>query len=384
MCIAVALCTVYFGTFLLTDSQEYLLHFSKRITPEDITKRPPIYPALLAVLGKSGTLILQNIIVIFVFWRMLVLSKLEIRTHSKQWFAATFLVLFSASAFIYANKIMAEILVLLLLWLAFEALRLNKWFLFLLMILVLPFVKPVFYMLPVFLMPFFLFLKPYRSAKIILGLLFCFGISQVYIFYNKHRTGVAEFSSIQHINALHYNKYQFDVAQFGADRAMEIQDSIVAVGATMAYPQKVELYNTAFFSTVKAKPLRYIFFHLKGAALGLIDPGRFDFQSVFAGFGETGFLHRKQGGLAGYLSQLQPSTLLVLVPFGLFNLLRLCFATFGFVRSQKSGFEVFAALAILYLAAVTGPINAARFMVPIVPFLLYFMLRGFSIKSKKA
>lgn len=376
--------TYVWGDFYLVDSHEYMESASYWIgegtpdDPSDLTKRPPIYPLLLGVLGPALMVFLQNALLVFTFFRVFVKLDAE-RLNSRQliWlYLATFL---GVNAFLYADKVMAETLSMALLWLAFEQFESKKWLGLLVIVSILPFIKPVFLFLPIALLPLLLWKS--ESRKWSLGLLICAGISISYMLLNKQRTGAAEFSSIQHINALHYNKYQFDVHRYGVDYAAEVNDSIKRLGAPMVYADRVALFNGAFVDDVKSAPLEYIWFHMFGAVRGTIDPGRFDLQFLLPTTIEEGFAHREDGNLWNYLKSLHPVIWIVLLPLTLFNALRLLLALRGFITKRKELHAWFALVLIAYVVAVTGPINASRFMVPLIPLLLWLSNIGLTSKQ---
>lgn len=376
--------TYQWGDFYLVDSHEYWesskLWMGSGVAedPSEWTKRPPIYPVLLGVFGVVGTLILQNLLLIFTFYR--VVKFLDIHRLSKwqlRWvYVATAL---SVNAFLYADKFMAETISMFLLWMAFESYASKRWLWLIIIVGFLPFVKPVFLFLPLALLPLLLWKRETRAWS--LGLLACAGISMGYIKINEHRTGAAEFSSIQHINALHYNKYQFDVHRFGVDYAAEVNDSFKKKGADLSYPERVDLYNSAFIADVKSAPFEYVWFHLFGAVRGTIDPGRFDLQFLLPTTIEEGFAHREDGNLWNYLRSLHPVIWLVLLPLALFNGVRILLGIRGLWTNRANLNAWFAALIIAYVVAVTGPINASRFMVPLVPLLLWLSITGLNLRK---
>lgn len=376
------LVTLLFGDVMLVDSEEYLFKAENLWTdiqdPVALSKRPPLYPFLLEVLGVWGTLLVQNIMVVLVFWRM---SKwLQLDSLSKrQWWILMIFTVFSLNVFLYADKVMAEVLSMFALWFLFESIQKRKMWMAIGILAALPFIKPVFLFLPILMAVVAFFMRKYRTWFAFL--LIPFALSLGYMSWNKHRTGAFEFSSIQHINALHYNKYQFDVHRFGADYAAEVNDSIKRATANVPYAEKVEAYNQSFYSDVKSAPFSYLTFHLVGAVRGVIDPGRFDLQFLLPTTIEEGFAHR-EGGIVGYLKSLNPVTIFVLIPIAVVNGLRALFVLIGAWRDRKQEHVIWALMIVAYVVGITGPINASRFMVPLVPFLIYLAVLGVKPKAK--
>jgi hypothetical protein len=365
--------------FLLPDSHEFIAITGindSLSSLEIISKRTPVYSFFSRNLGVGAVLVLQHAAILLVsisFFRFL--KRTNAYLPFWLWLVS---IIMSLNIFIYANKIMAEVLCLTLLWLAFWALIKKQGLLFWLPIILLPFTKPVFIFLPIAVMILGFFHSYFRNKQILLGCALSLLLIGLYSAYNFKMTGSAEFSSIQHINALTYNRYQFDVSRFGEAKALAYQDSVVTLGETLPYPEKVSLYNKGLKDALKEAPLLYAWFHISGAMRGIIDPGRFDLEPFIPSLQTTGFLHRKQGSMLAYLKSLPVAVWLVLLPLALFNLLRLLLALYGFYKLPKTPENLFGALAIIYVVLVTGPINASRFMVPVVPFLIYFSLMGFA------
>lgn len=374
--------TWLWGSFELVDSAEYIAQaermFGSHAPVDDLselTKRPPAYPFLIAVFGKVGVVLIQNVaLVVTLIW---LFRRLNPSTKkARVWLYVS--TLLSVNIFLYADRIMAETWVMMGLWLLYVFYADRKWILFLITLALLPFFKPVFLFLPLGLLPVFLWRSETRKWS--LGLAICFGVSLSFMAFNQHRTGSFEFSSIQHINALHYNKYQFDVHRYGADYAAQVNDSIKQLGSRMSYPKRVELYNSAFISDVKQAPLEYLGFHVFGAIRGVIDPGRFDLQFLLPTTVEEGFAHRQGNSLWDYLRSLSPITWLVLLPIALFNMLRALLALIGFWRERFNLVSWVALLLVGYLVFITGPINASRFVVPAVPLLILLSAKGLKMR----
>ena len=106
---------------------------------------------------------------------------------------------------------------------------------------------------------------------------------------------------------------------------------------------------------------------------------------------EVGLLKQlNENGLNGAIQYLKNQPLLILIGFSmvlLFNLIKL----FGFIwflikqlRTAKLVLWVMLGL-ICYIAILTGPLGASRFMVPILPLYLFISLYGISdfVKKKK-
>ena len=115
-----------------------------------------------------------------------------------------------------------------------------------------------------------------------------------------------------------------------------------------------------------------------------LDPGRFD-VSHLAGLAEPmggGLLAQaRAGGLGRALTRLPAGLLTALGLVLLANGLRLALAVRGFWRLRGSGRVLrygrwIAAGLLVYVALLTGPLGAARFLVPVWPLLLALALVG--------
>lgn len=388
--LVIALLITFIFTFLshsfyLPDSYEYINSWKNLFLTDhslsniELTKRPFVYPLFVTLLTPIGTIISQNILTILVYLSMA--SLLDKTINNRRFILSMFIfTLAGINVFIYTHKIMTEVLVMSALWFAFFFQQKGKYISSLLLISLVPFIKPAFIFLPVFLTAFYFIKSHFKLNIMVLGMASSMFLIFTYMSWNNYRTGSFEFSSIAHINSLTYNKYQFDLNKFGEQHALRIQDSIIKVGAHLTYANKVKLYNSSLFQDVKSHPIAFTLFHLKGSFFGIIDPGRFDFQTLFPSFfdSESGFLHRENGGFLNYLKHLQWPILFILFPIALMNILRFVLAIIGFVTTKSNDSNGFAGIVILYLILISGPINASRFMVMVSPLIIYFACIGYN------
>ena len=207
--------------------------------------------------------------------------------------------------------------------------------------------------------------------------------------WNWQRTGYFHFSSIAEINLLHYNAAGV-VRQLQGQQAEEqwvaavLRDASVAPG----FAARQGLIQTRALEVLAAHPWVYAQQHLVGMATLFLDPGRFDLSqflnlSPLAG---GGFLNRVRTGDALRAVQDLPLGLLGLLSLVFVaNMARLALAVRGFMRLKDSGPTlrhgrwVVAGL-LLYVAVLTGPLGASRFLVPVWPLLLGLALVGLQKK----
>ncbi|GEM_PF-1693534 len=216
-----------------------------------------------------------------------------------------------------------------------------------------------------------------------------------YMGWNWQRTGYFHFSSISTINLLHYNAAGV-VRQVRGPAAEEawVAQTLRQANAQPTFAARQATIETAAVAVVRQYPVRYAAQHLVGMGTFFLDPGRFD-SSVFLGQNQSAGLLAalRSQGVAGVVRGVaQQSALLValLLITLLANGLRLVLALRGLWRCHPQGspsqrdwlglataggrWRVVALL--LYLALLTGPLGAARFLVPGWPLLLALALRG--------
>ncbi len=409
-----------FGSyFVAVDSIEYMQmaeniyqHFSFYIgdlsipiNPEFYTKRPPLYSIFILIASlflhsKALVLILQNILSI----ASICITKRMFEQHygqTNKWVTYAF-TLTSMSNFIYANLLMSEILfqflVTLLMYCAHQLLTHHKrttlisyQTVFILLLLT----KPVFYLLALpNLILTYLFA---RKTNIRFGTLTAILPLLAIIFYvnwNHQRTGSYDYSSIQHINLRDYNLNYFHTYKYGAEHAREINVAIKTQGAAQStYAEKVQITKQVALDHMLKDWTSFIPFHTIGMLKFFIDPGRYDFFSFFQEqpkrMSEVGFLrHLNEGGITGALHFLGTQPLFIIALLFITLIFNSC-KFFGFVWFWLYNYKTASfthwimGLLILYMAVITGPLGAARFVIPILPLYLFFAIYGFSHAYQK-
>ncbi len=388
---------VHTGNFYLDDSKEYLRTADNMLTqgtvycgdlqdapdPALYTKRPPGYPAFLILIriftsSMLPVIILQSILSLA---SILLLIKLFGDKKRGAWLLLP-LILFFPAQFIYANLVMAEILLqivimlaVLLMWLYLGSLeRKYLWgYQFLLILSIL--IKPVMYLfvVPNFLFSIYLFIKRKRRLTLISGLLpLVFVI--IYAGINQQRTGLYHVSSIQTTNLVDYNMYYFLMNREGAENAGKVKDQVYEQCAgTKDFKAHESCLKQQALEVIKEDPVAYALFHIKGIIRMFIDPGRFDLYNFFhiEKKDSRGFLfYLNQGGIRGAWHYFLEQPLLIILTLGfiaLFNLVRLAgFLAFLFNRNVSPEFRILLVLLIGTIAAATGPLGASRFLLPVV------------------
>ena len=150
------------------------------------------------------------------------------------------------------------------------------------------------------------------------------------------------------------------------------------------FATRQELIHSRATAVLKAHPVVYARQHAQGMAAMFLDPGRFDI-SQFLGLAPLpggGLLTQvRAGGVLRALVRLPLGLLSVLGLVLLANVARLALAARGFLALGngapwlRRGRWVAVGL-LFYVAFLTGPLGAARFLVPVWPLLLALALVG--------
>jgi hypothetical protein len=145
------------------------------------------------------------------------------------------------------------------------------------------------------------------------------------------------------------------------------------------YAEQCACENQASFQLLFSSENRiaYALAHVKGMFQLFLDPGRFDLYN-FAGLSTAqpnGLLHEfHQSGLPGVVSFLSKQPLLIVFYILLLFIGNVCklliFILLPFFSRDKSMLLPY--LLLIYVAVLTGPIGASRFMTPFLP--VYFWL----------
>ena len=399
----------------LTDSGDYLNasenlysqgtlycgDLSLPIQPEQFTRRPPLYPVLLGVVSLTGSeipvLLLQILISmtsVFLVFRVFFRNLSSFPVRPIHVGIATLLLLATPAQFIYANRIMAELLFqLLLVLMTWSVYRYFKYkdskyiWLFNLFLTLGMATKPVLFPFTFFilLISSFLFVRT-RNRTLIWALSLPILWISFYSVRNNYQTDSSQYSSIQTANMVNYNIRYFLMEQEGSDAAAaEVDRLYAACDPQMGYMEKNRCLHQGVKEKVLERPLKYGMFHLKGCLRYFIDPGRFDLVTFFnlEHPDSGGFLQKlNQEGLKGafrFLKQqgLGMAALLALIAF--FKLFKISGFILYLVRDKEVlPFKIFLALLVGYLAFVTGPLGASRFLLPVELLLIGAAIHGWS------
>jgi hypothetical protein len=365
---------------------------------QEFTIRTPGYP--LVVLGLGGMvappvilLLVQNLLSLLVIGLVLNWWLRWGRPTAKQWLWAVGGILTFPAQFIYPNAVMSEavlqamimaMLVAAVLYIDQKKERYAAGFVAALVLALL--IKPVFYPMGIAVTGAGLIAAWWRRRTGLAALaLVPVLVVGLYMSWNAQRTGYFHFSSITDINLLHYNAAGV-MRQLGGSEAEEqwVAGVLAEANGKKDFATRQQVIQARAGAVIRAHPMVYARQHLLGMATFFLDPGRFD-VSEFLG------LEAPPGG--GLLAQLRAGGLLRTLrnlPVGLLGWLglvvaanagRLWLAWRGFRRLGQAapvwrkGRWVVVGL-LLYVAVLTGPLGAARFLVPVWPLLLGLALAG--------
>lgn len=277
-------------------------------------------------------------------------------------------VLLFHSQFILSDLLLA-VIVLLALVFGFEKrieLQSKTTLIFILLALALM-VKPV--MLPILLLlPLAaIYLKFKLKQKVLFGLL-PFLVWAAISLANHKKTGVFEYSSISTINLAHYNAKLTIASKYGNDSAQQFTSSSIfeIPRNKQVYPIYISDLKHLATHTIKKNFSTYLKIQLAGMVKMILDPGRWELYTHFnqntANSSLTELLF--SGQFKALKTQLSSNPVLLLIFLFLltFNILKAIGIALGFLKPTKKWFVL--VLICGYFLAITGPIGAARFMVP--------------------
>lgn len=405
---------LFFGNSLLQDSREYLYaadnllnegrlyawNLNHAFNPDWLTKRPVLYPVILAIFKvlSGGNLFLfllllygaQNLLSLFSLnLAMQMATKLGARISPMR---TLFFLLFSVSQFIYANLIMCEIwlqccMVCSVYVMMFHEETYKKYLLIAVLLTTAVGLKPVM-MFAAWLFPaayvFFRF-RNFSLPRFLICLIPAVYITMVSL-ANGARTGYRHYSSISNINLLHYNLYSTLLNCYGQEKADSLIDDIHTRAQVLPdYAEEQKLIRSESIRLLREHAGTYIRLHIRGMAFSLTDPGRFDLTQFFGLPHKGNLLYESNKG--NWLQSLMrvftgPAGMMLLVLLA-FNCYRL-FVVIRFVFQNMGRPDILIPLLAFpaYLITLTGPIGTSRFFMPLIPIVfVMFLLQG-SKKNK--
>lgn len=412
-----AYAAIHKNIYLADDSQEYLWQaynlkhsgnwyggdFSKPYDPYLQTRRPPfygmfIYAVKLIYNSDLFVCFIQNLLSIFSIMMSGILAK---KLWKKvKWYLIPLCLLFFPTQFIYANRIMADVLFQFLLVLAFwfflkfEYSNKKKWlYLFSGMIALATLTKPVLYLFAPILILLFVWL--FQQKKIPGVAVFSTLLPLVVILllscYNLKQTGYFHFSSGNNMMVYHY--YSSSARFAGGENHLEKSDSVTALAKSSSSNLKEFSHNmsNSLIEIFLDNPVRFSLLQVNGMLQFFIDHGRWDIESffvtpVYSQYKGWRYEWEQNGlnGLFNYMQSLGWGKLIYLSFTTIINIIMMVlFIRFLRTKKNNSQLEVLLFILTVYIVMVTGFVGCSRYKMALYPFILLSVLFYFSKQNKK-
>ncbi len=199
--------------------------------------------------------------------------------------------------------------------------------------------------------------------------------------WNLQRTGKWHFTSNQAFNALYYY-YPFVEHRAGHDSARRfIEGERASIAALPRYADRYDHAQRRGWRLLRENAGAYLPFHIFHSARLLIDPGKADldlftgrlsYEKLYTATGESFSETLKTGGWSGIpaYARRNPSLPLALGVLAA-NLIRLGGLILFFTRRRiPRRARLLVMFFVAYFCAVTGPIAAPRYLLPVAPILI--------------
>lgn len=368
------------------------------------SKRPPLYPLLILLTQKRWILLVfQNLLSIFtiVFTSRLFIPALFNNPDTKSCLLACLLWLLSPSQIIYSNLVMADIWLQFTVvgafygaWKCFNDLSLKNTLLLAVFVtaglLLKPVVVPMGWLLPFLIAGLGFYKKSPIKIWILLTVIACIPLLSLLGISAWHRqtTGLFHYSSISDINLLHYNtRYTLIAAKGSAEKADSVlQPFMLADSSRDTYRQNTLNTRKNCRELLKNNWQTYLTIHIKGMLRFAVDPGRFDLLNFSGNYTETGNVQMEKAmhgfSIKKYMNSVSPFFAVLLLLVLITNGLKLLLAAMLFQSKPHRVLMVLLLLIALYLAGLTGPLGASRFVLPLLPLINAAAVAGYINRFK--
>ena len=243
-----------------------------------------------------------------------------------------------------------------------------------------PILLPSLFLIPIFLV----FFRNHKSVGFVLLPVFVFLLQGS---INKINTNTFEFSSISTINLTKYNAKLTIAHKYGIDSAQKFVEiaNITKPQSKSDYAKYKNTSRSIGVSVIKENFLTYTKVHILGIVKMLADPGRFE---IYTFFGEptsevslTEHLFDRNWSVVKEALLKKPLLIILLVIGLIINMLRIV-GIFGLGKARSKNILILLGL-ISYFLILTGPVGAARFLLPVTVILLISTSLGWSYLLKK-
>ena len=345
------------------------------------SKRTLGYPIFLLFQQQNEHLILVSTVLLYVLLFFLGLHILSLFIQKKAAFLSYILLFLLHIAFtIHTILHMADLLVAaavtstVLVYYSHNASTYQKIFYISLLWGLGLFLKPVF--LPsLLLIPVIVLYLKRATAKWHYWLLLPLAVWAMGCTVNYSSSGVFEYSSISTINLGQYNAKLMVANVDGADAASDFTLS-EAFSVPRTLPQYVhykQRVSEEAITAIQDNPLAYAKVHLAGMIKMVLDPGRFEIYTFFGmNDHKVSLTELLYSGDWDRVAEVMSKNIVVLFVFltllfvGIVKVVLVCFSL---SRIKQTFFMLFM---ITYFVVITGPVGAARFMLPVS--ILYLVL----------
>jgi hypothetical protein len=337
--------------------------------PALYTRRPPLYPLLVLLpllMTPSGAAVaLVQIALTFagawLVWR--ILSSLRIEGRLRR--AALGIYLLYPAQIIYSQAVMAEILLQFLFLLALYVLlrfldteRVHWLVLMNVALALAPLCKPIalYFWIPNLGFQIWLGFRYNRRSLILLGLIPLLSVS-LWSYRNQLRTGHYHFSSI----VTQYMRYT---------TPRELREETAS--GEIAREDNAN-WHGYWRSRLENWP-RLLPSHIRGAALFLVDPGRFDFYLFFGlehNVSGLRLLRADASDRWGRLREIPPAILVSLVALATLNIaMAAAFPGFLLLRRTSLEIRIFMGVTVGYHSLAVGTVGFSRYRLAVEPYLV--------------
>ena len=390
------------GPWLLEDSAEYMFAAANLVEHQtlyasdwsaaehldDYSKRPPLYPLLLIITSSyQGQLIALSLLQIcFSILSIWLISRL-IQTHIQEtipWGLWAVALLFTPGQWMYPSLVMTEIFFQLLLVLLGYALiralasRKMIWWIAAAGFVIAGFLtKPILYLFAVVFLVMGLIVG-WKRKRLLIPLITLVPVLSVlcYMSWNASRTGYFHVSSIQNLSLLQYTTTNLLIETYGEEEGIARADSILYLSLSQeTYAREQQQLQASCLEVIASDLPTYCWMHVRGMCNFFLDPGRFDIWSFchVSDEGEGLLTVFSQSGYKGVIKSLMqkpPGWLMVLIAVFVINIVKSLGMMMFLMYHRKRMFSLILLLLLLYISGLTGTSGAARFALPIFPFLL--------------